>query len=301
MSMHPTLRIRFLSILGGGLALALLFAIPFAAQQQAPFDETRVIADVTNALQLTPEQTSKLMDLIDKRRPRIDDLKRQMSQFAPGSPNHNELRGQLDREKRSLLEELAPSLKADQQTRLRGLLAAMQGATPGAPGATPGAPPRSAVPQLRPDLPAGAFANERLIPLPTNIQATTRGRRTTIPVPQLTEEQKILQLLNRAGFGPRPGDVERVRQMGIEQYIEAQLHPEDLPDDFLARPLMALSTLQMSQFEILQAFEPMPVRPQPTPTPTPAPAPIPVPVPAIKPLTTTSEPDKGETARPGES
>ena len=123
MGMHTTLGVRFMSLLGGGLALALLFAIPFAAQQQAPFDESRVIADLTNALQLTSEQTSKLTDLISKRRPRIDDLLRQMSQFAPGSPNHNELRGQLDRERRSLMEELAPSLKPDQQTRLRGLLA----------------------------------------------------------------------------------------------------------------------------------------------------------------------------------
>ncbi|HKQ73574.1 MAG TPA: DUF1800 domain-containing protein [Blastocatellia bacterium] len=286
--MHTTLRIRFMSLLGGGLALALLFANPFAAQQQAPFDESRLIADLTNALQLTSEQTSKLMDLIDKRRPRIDDLTRQMSQFAPGSPNHNELRGQLDRERRSLLEELAPSLNPDQQTRLRGFL----GATPGAPGN----PPRSVLAPLKPSLPAGAFTDERLIPLPANISAPTRSRRTTASIPQLTSEQKILHLLNRAGFGPRPGDIDRVRQIGIEQYIEEQLNPEDLPDDFLARPLMALNTLQMSQFEILQAFEPTPVRPQPTPTPTPIPAPVlkAPPAPVI-------ETDKGEMARPGES
>src|SRR4030095_6320981 len=99
----------------------------------------------------------------------------------------------------------------------------------------------------------------------------------------LTEEQKILHLLNRAGFGPRPGDIERVRQMGIERYLEEQLHPENLPDDFIARPLLSLGTQQMSQFEILQTFEPMPVRPTPTPTPTPTPAPVPPP--AIRPLT----------------
>src|SRR5262247_1899513 len=159
-------------------------------------------------------------------------------------------------------------------------------------------PPAS--PMLKPDLPDGAFVDERLIPLPANVSPSGRSRRATASTPQLTEEQKILHLLNRAGFGPRPGDVERVRQMGIAQYIEAQLHPEDLPDDFLARPLMALSTLQMSQFEILQTFEPMPVRPQPTPTPTPTPAPVPAP--AIKPLPAPgSETVKGEMTRPGES
>ncbi|MGH9934884.1 MAG: DUF1800 family protein [Blastocatellia bacterium] len=288
--MHTTLHIRSLSLLVSGLALALVFAIPFAAQQPPPFDESRVIADLTDALHLTPEQTSRLTDLIAKRRPRIDGLTQQMGQFPPGSPNHNELRGQLDRERRLLMEELAPSLRPDQQTRLRGLLGVM-----------PGAPPPSAVAPLKPNLPAGAFANERLIPLPANVLApTTRSRRAADSIPQLTEEQKILHLLNRAGFGPRPGDVERVRQMGIEQYIEQQLHPEDLSDDFLSRPLLALNTLQMTQFEILQTFEPAPVRPQPTPTPTPTP--VPTPAPAIKPLPAPdSETDKGEMARPGES
>ncbi len=135
----------------------------------------------------------------------------------------------------------------------------------------PANPPAS--PMLKPDLPAGAFVDERLIPLPANVSTSGRSRRATASIPPLTEDQKILHLLNRAGFGPRPGDIERVRRMGIERYIEEQLHPEDLSDDFLSRPLLALSTLQMSQFEILQTFEPAPVRPQPTPTPTPTPTP----------------------------
>jgi uncharacterized protein (DUF1800 family) len=288
MRRHLTVRVRFLSILMGALAFALAFAIPFAAQQQ-PFDESRIVSDVTNALQLTPEQAAKLSDLIDKRRPRIEELLRQMSEFPPGSPNQNELRGQLDRERRSALEELAPSLRPDQQTRLRGFLNGMPGG--------PGAPPRSPVAPLKPNLPAGAFVNERLIPLPSYAaSATSRTRRATAPTPQLTEEQKILHLLNRAGFGPRPGDVERVRQMGLAEYLEQQLHPEELADDFLERPILALNTLQMTQFDILQNFEPAPVRPQPAPTP------LPTPAQAIKPQPLPgNEPDKMEMARPGES
>ncbi len=38
------------------------------------------------------------------------------------------------------------------------------------------------------------------------------------------------RLLNRAGYGPRPGDVERVQAMGFEAYLEQQLNPETLPD-----------------------------------------------------------------------
>jgi hypothetical protein len=109
----------------------------------------------------------------------------------------------------------------------------------------PANPPAS--PMVNPDLPAGAF-DERLIPLPataSSASTTERRRRATAATPQLTEEQKILHLLNRAGFGPRPGDIERVRRIGIEQYINEQLHPEDLSDDFLSRPLLAFNTLQM--------------------------------------------------------
>ncbi|MGE0128409.1 MAG: DUF1800 domain-containing protein [Blastocatellales bacterium] len=286
MSKHSIIGARFPFLLAGGLALALVFTIPFLAQQPL-FDESRIIADLTNQLQLTPEQTSTLTDLIGNRRPRIDGLLRRMSQLPPTSPEHNEARAQLERERRSLMEEFAPSLRPDQQARLRGLPGAMPGA--------PGNPPPSPVAPLKPNLPAGAFTNERLIPLPlVASNSSTRSRRATASIPPLTEEQKILNLLNRAGFGPRPGDIERVRQMGIERYIEEQLHPEELSDDFLARPLNRLGTLQMTQFDILQNFELQPVRPQPTPTPTPAPAIKPLPAPD-------GESEKGEMmARPGE-
>src|SRR5204862_5166750 len=45
-----------------------------------------------------------------------------------------------------------------------------------------------------------------------------------LPITELTEDQAILHALNRLGFGPRPGDVERVREMGLETWIERQLN-----------------------------------------------------------------------------
>ena len=46
----------------------------------------------------------------------------------------------------------------------------------------------------------------------------------------LSEEQRILHVLNRLGFGARPGDVERVKAMGLENYINQQLNPEKITD-----------------------------------------------------------------------
>ncbi len=36
---------------------------------------------------------------------------------------------------------------------------------------------------------------------------------------KLDEDQRILHVLNRLGFGARPGDVERVKAMGLDNYI----------------------------------------------------------------------------------
>ena len=46
----------------------------------------------------------------------------------------------------------------------------------------------------------------------------------------LTEDQRILHVLNRLGFGARPGDVARVKAMGLSRYIDKQLDPESIDD-----------------------------------------------------------------------
>jgi uncharacterized protein (DUF1800 family) len=45
----------------------------------------------------------------------------------------------------------------------------------------------------------------------------------------LAPEQQAVHVLNRLAFGPRPGDVERVTQMGVQNWIDQQLHPEAIP------------------------------------------------------------------------
>jgi uncharacterized protein (DUF1800 family) len=47
----------------------------------------------------------------------------------------------------------------------------------------------------------------------------------------------VAHVLNRLAFGPKPGDVERIRRSGVDAYIDEQLHPEriPLPNDLTAR------------------------------------------------------------------
>jgi uncharacterized protein (DUF1800 family) len=72
---------------------------------------------------------------------------------------------------------------------------------------------------------------------------------------KLTPDQEILQALNRLTFGPRPGDVDEVRRMGVEKWIELQLHPEKIPGNpVLEAKLKPLDSLQMAPAEILQEY-----------------------------------------------
>src|SRR5713226_1358598 len=47
-----------------------------------------------------------------------------------------------------------------------------------------------------------------------------------LPIQDLTEDESILQALNRLGFGPRPGDIQRVKEMGLQKWIDQQLRPD---------------------------------------------------------------------------
>jgi uncharacterized protein (DUF1800 family) len=70
----------------------------------------------------------------------------------------------------------------------------------------------------------------------------------------LTEEQKILHLLNRLGFGARPGDVEKVRALGIDKYIERQLNPAAIDDAAADAKVKNLGVLRMSNEELFAKY-----------------------------------------------
>ena len=72
--------------------------------------------------------------------------------------------------------------------------------------------------------------------------------------PRLTEEQRILHVLNRLGFGARPGDVERVKAMGLERYIDQQLHPEKIDDAVAEGKVKNLEALQLSTPELYAKY-----------------------------------------------
>src|SRR5688500_7572990 len=72
--------------------------------------------------------------------------------------------------------------------------------------------------------------------------------------PRLTEEQRIVHVLNRLGFGPRPGDVERIKSIGLENYINQQLAPEKIADTMAENKTQELSALKLSTAELYEQY-----------------------------------------------
>jgi uncharacterized protein (DUF1800 family) len=64
-----------------------------------------------------------------------------------------------------------------------------------------------------------------------------------------------IHVLNRLAFGPRPGDIERVMKMGIDSYIDQQLHPETIPmPPELGERLAKLSADETSQADLITTY-----------------------------------------------
>jgi hypothetical protein len=70
---------------------------------------------------------------------------------------------------------------------------------------------------------------------------------------KISKDEQVLHALDRLTFGPRPGDLERVRKIGLKKWIDLQLHPERIKENpELARRLEPLESLRMTQSEVVQ-------------------------------------------------
>src|SRR5262249_31756922 len=87
----------------------------------------------------------------------------------------------------------------------------------------------------------------------TKNMETLAGAPAVTPMP---DEKRIVHALNRFTFGVRPGDVERVRAIGLDKWFEEQLHPEKINDIAMDARLAPFRTLRMSTREMVSAFPP---------------------------------------------
>lgn len=88
----------------------------------------------------------------------------------------------------------------------------------------------------------------------TFLVGATANEKEKSDAKKLTEEQKIIHVLNRLGFGARPGDIEKVRAMGVEKYIEAQIYPEKISDSTVEAKVKNFDALNMSTEELFAKY-----------------------------------------------
>jgi uncharacterized protein (DUF1800 family) len=72
--------------------------------------------------------------------------------------------------------------------------------------------------------------------------------------PQMDDQKRAVHALNRLTFGPRPGDVDHVLAIGVDKWIDQQLHPEKIDDSALDARLTQFRTLRMDTREIVENF-----------------------------------------------
>jgi uncharacterized protein (DUF1800 family) len=84
----------------------------------------------------------------------------------------------------------------------------------------------------------------------TNSDPALKG----LPITELNGDEAVQHALNRLAYGPRPGDVERVKRMGLAKWIEQQLNPKSIDDQAMEARLEQYPTLAMSTAQLMAEY-----------------------------------------------
>jgi uncharacterized protein (DUF1800 family) len=93
---------------------------------------------------------------------------------------------------------------------------------------------------------AGTFAAKAKVPAKPAAKA--------VVLTPLSARERVVQLLDRFTYGPRPGEVDRVLALGADKWVEQQMNPDSVPDGALQRRLNDLPTLGMTAAQALAVF-----------------------------------------------
>jgi uncharacterized protein (DUF1800 family) len=98
------------------------------------------------------------------------------------------------------------------------------------------------------ELPVGAAANPK--DTKQKQDAVLKG----LPITELGGDEAVLHALNRLAYGPRPGDVVRVKQMGLAKWIDQQLNPKSMDDSAVEARVSIYPTLKKSNFQLMAEY-----------------------------------------------
>lgn len=74
---------------------------------------------------------------------------------------------------------------------------------------------------------------------------------------EISQDLKALHVVNRLAFGPRPGDLQKINDMGVDAYIRRQLSPETIEEDLrLNKKLDGIRTLGLTPTQLYLEYPP---------------------------------------------
>lgn len=74
-------------------------------------------------------------------------------------------------------------------------------------------------------------------------------------VPKLSKEQRALHAASRLTFGPTPGTLTSIQKMGVDKWVDQQLHPERIEEDAaLAERLKRYASIHMSNAQLMEKY-----------------------------------------------
>ena len=93
----------------------------------------------------------------------------------------------------------------------------------------------------------------------SSVSAHTRSAPLRVVSPneprEQTSDQQVQQVLNRLAFGPRPGDVAKVRELGVDQWIALQLASDRIDDGTTAHIVASYEMLGRPTRDLVQLYE----------------------------------------------
>ncbi len=100
-----------------------------------------------------------------------------------------------------------------------------------------------------------------VLDLPSLAAATSNNKKKNqdpvlkgLPITDLSADEAIQHALNRLAYGPRPGDVERIHQMGLAKWIDQQLNPKSIDDNAVEARLNIYPTLTMKTPQLMAEY-----------------------------------------------
>ncbi|HMI49560.1 MAG TPA: DUF1800 domain-containing protein [Gemmatimonadaceae bacterium] len=96
--------------------------------------------------------------------------------------------------------------------------------------------------------PVGVFAQK------SGVKTPAKSVIARSDVRELPADQQIIQALNRLTFGAKPGDILEVRTIGLDKWIDQQLHPEKINDDAMNAFVRNYSALNANQNDLLKQY-----------------------------------------------